>query len=67
MSKRHQSSRRRAYGRRQHEVRERQERRPLPERMDVMPETFEAAPRLEDHGLFGFRVGSHRLGFALGD
>lgn len=28
MSKRHQSSRRRAYGRRQHELHERQERRP---------------------------------------
>jgi hypothetical protein len=35
--------------------------------MDVMPESFEAAPRSDDLGLFGFRVGSHRLGFALGD
>lgn len=35
MSKRHQSSRRKAYGRRQHELRERSERRHLPERMEL--------------------------------
>jgi hypothetical protein len=35
VSKRHQSSRRKAYGRRQHELRERSERRHLPERMEL--------------------------------
>jgi hypothetical protein len=39
----------------------------MPERLDLMPETFEAAPRFEEAGVFGFRAGSHRLHFALGD
>ena len=34
MSRRHQSSRRKAYGRRQHEVRERHDRRAAPEAFD---------------------------------
>ncbi len=34
VSKRHQSSRRKSYGRRQHEVRERQEREHLPEQAE---------------------------------
>ena len=35
MSRRHQSSRRKAYGRRQHEVRERQDRRHQPESFEL--------------------------------
>ena len=35
MSRRHQSSRRKAYGRRQHEVRERHDRRSAPEAFDL--------------------------------
>ena len=35
MSKRHQSSRRKSYGRRQHELRERAERREIPEPADL--------------------------------
>jgi hypothetical protein len=35
VSKRHQSSRRKSYGRRQHELRERAERHQLPEAVDV--------------------------------
>ena len=67
MSKRHQSSRRKAYGRRQHEVRERAERRPLPERTDLMPESYDQGAGFEEYGLFGLGVGGRRLGFALGD
>jgi hypothetical protein len=67
VSKRHQSSRRKSYGRRQHEVRERLERHPFPERTDLMPESFEGAVRFDDHGVFGFGSGPRRLGFALGD
>lgn len=67
MSKRHQSSRRKTYGRRQHEVRERLERHPLPERSDLMLESFDASVRFDDHGLFGLGIGGRRLGFALGD
>ena len=67
MSKRHQSSRRKAYGRRQHEVRERVERRPLPERTELLLESFDPGAGLEEFGLFGLGVGGRRLGFALGD
>ncbi|HEX8938982.1 MAG TPA: hypothetical protein VF763_02370 [Candidatus Limnocylindrales bacterium] len=57
MSKRHQSSRRRTYGRRQHELRERSDRRWLPS---------EAEPEAEEHRLELFRrvgLGGPRLAF----
>ena len=40
MSKRHQSSRRKSYGRRQHEIHERSVRRPEVESLDVRVEPF---------------------------
>ncbi len=67
MSKRHQASRRKAYGRRQHEVRERVERRPLSDQVELLAEAFEAGTGVEEYGLFGLGIGGRRLGFALGD
>ena len=40
MSRRHQSSRRKAYGRRQHEVRERHDRRTAPETLELDTDTW---------------------------
>jgi hypothetical protein len=51
MSKRHQSSRRKTYGRRQHEVRERSQRRREPEMLDVRVDSFGTAGRPEGVGL----------------
>jgi hypothetical protein len=51
MSKRHQSSRRKAYGRRQHEVRERAMRRREPDALDIRIDTFGATGRLDGLGL----------------
>ncbi len=67
MSKRHQSSRRKAYGRRQHEVRERIERHPMPERTELVLESYDPGTGFDEYGLFGLGVGGRRLGFALGD
>lgn len=67
MSKRHQASRRKTYGRRQHEIRERSERRPSPEPGELMPETYDSGAGFDEFGLFGLGVGGRRLGFALGD
>lgn len=65
MSKRHQASRRKTYGRRQHEVREREER----QRIEPDDRAFEIfvddAP--EDFGLFALGLGGRRFGFALSD
>ncbi len=66
MSKRHQSSRRKAYGRRQHEIRERLVRRPEVEALDVRVETFgrsgiDAFERFEAESL------GARFRFALAD
>lgn len=63
MSKRHQSSRRRSYGRRQHEVRERADRRPAGSELEVGQEVAE-----QDRDAFSFfDLVSHRLTFAVGD
>ena len=65
MSKRHQASRRRAYGRRQHELRERVEQthpRDLVE-FDLRREEDES----DGFPFFDFDLGARRLGFALGD
>jgi hypothetical protein len=65
MSKRHQSSRRRSYGRRQHELRERTERGQLVRDDELGPEGLEA-----EQDAFSFRdfdPGARRLSFAVGD
>ena len=64
MSKRHQSSRRKAYGRRQHELRERVGRGYLPEPIEL---TFlgDAAPSEEPISLYDGR--SQRLRYAVGE
>ncbi len=65
MSKRHQSSRRKAYGRRQHELRERAERRHLPESLDLddgRPATSSAIDPL-----VYLDPRTPRLHFAIGD
>jgi hypothetical protein len=58
MSKRHQSSRRRTYGRRQHELHERHDRRPR--------ETWFGDEATQSGSPAGF-VPSQRSGFGLGD
>lgn len=50
MSKRHQASRRKAYGRRQHEVHERDLRRRDRELIDARIDTFGSGGQLETYG-----------------
>jgi hypothetical protein len=50
MSRRHQSSRRKAYGRRQHEVRERQDRRHAPDALDLEDDVWGAGGRTDPLG-----------------
>ena len=64
MSKRHQSSRRKAYGRRQHELRERTERARLPERELAWDEGTDVPPA-DPFAFLDPRA--PRLRFALGD
>ncbi len=65
MSKRHQASRRRTYGRRQHEVRERVER----QRVETDDRELEvlADETHDDFGFFALGLGDRRFGFALSD
>ncbi len=65
MSKRHHTSRRRTYGRRQHELRERTDRRHAPER-DGLGQDDPAGVRSGDSVAF-LETGSARLRFAMGD
>lgn len=65
MSKRHQSSRRKSYGRRQHEVHERAARRDR-EPFEPFPEVEVDPPRLDDATAFAYG-GSGRLGISLAD
>lgn len=65
MSKRHQSSRRRSYGRRQHEIHERTGRRDQ-EPFDMAVDEEEAVT-FPEAGRFGFGGAAVRLGFALLD
>lgn len=65
MSKRHHSSRRRAYGRRQHELHEREGRRHFPEPPEVGPEDIGAAPATDPFAFMDPRT--PRLRFSLGD
>jgi hypothetical protein len=64
MSKRHQSSRRRSYGRRQHELRERTER----QHQIIDDETGRPAEAERDgFGMFDLDLSGRRLSFAVGD
>ena len=65
MSKRHQSSRRRSYGRRQHEIRERTERQdPI---LDHDPRSEDEDPSVDGHLRFELAAAGRRLSFAAGD
>jgi ribosomal protein S8E len=66
MSKRHQSSRRKAYGRRQHEIHERTGRRGDQEPFDTNVGDEETTT-FADARPFGFGGAAVRLGFALLD
>lgn len=65
MSKRHQSSRRRSYGRRQHEVHERESRRLMPETSDFGAEEFGAASTTDPFAFMDPRT--PRLRFLVGE
>ena len=65
MSKRHQSSRRKSYGRRQHELRERLEHSHPRDLIE-----FDLGPDIDQRDGFPFfdaDLGARRLGFAVGD
>ena len=66
MSKRHQSSRRKAYGRRQHEIHERSVRRPETELLDIRIEPFGAAGA-EAFDQFEAETRGARFRFAIAD
>lgn len=65
MSKRHQSSRRRSYGRRQHEVHEREARRHFPEPPDLTSDDPLAASTSDPFAFMDPRA--PRLRFAVGE
>ena len=65
MSKRHQSSRRRSYGRRQHELHERAARRHFPEPPDATDDEPAATAASDPFAFMDPRA--PRLHFALGD
>jgi hypothetical protein len=65
VSKRHQSSRRKAYGRRQHELHERPDRRHLPERIEFAFDDLDRAPAADPLAFLDPR--SPRLRYSLGD
>ena len=65
MSKRHQSSRRKTYGRRQHEVRERPRPRPAAEGFEFELGEWGSAAQADPLGFLDPR--SPRIRFALGD
>jgi hypothetical protein len=65
VSKRHQASRRKAYGRRQHELRERTERRHSPERMDLGWDDPAEGTALDPFAFLDPRA--TRLRYAVGD
>jgi hypothetical protein len=66
VSKRHQSSRRRSYGRRQHELHERQGvRRHNPAETDLEVDGFDRSPQADPLAFLDPRT--PRLRFALGD
>ena len=66
MSKRHQSSRRKTYGRRQHEIQERTSRRTEAPRADLV-EDAEVETGYDERSFYGFGGVGSRLGLALAD
>jgi hypothetical protein len=66
MSKRHQATRRKTYGRRQHELREREQRR---DGRDVFDDVLEAMgwDAEAGHGITGHTIGHANLRLAPGD
>ena len=65
MSKRHQSSRRKSYGRRQHELRERSDRQHLPEPLDLLGDDGTPVPSMDPFTFLDPRA--PRVRFAMGD
>ncbi len=65
MSKRHQSNRRKTYGRRQHEVAERRQRDPLPDTLDLSLEDLGAGGMADRFTFLESRTPD--LYYALGD
>lgn len=65
MSKRHQSSRRRSYGRRQHELHEREVRRHMPVAEDLDFDGFGGSSQADPFAFLDPRT--PRLRFAIGD
>ena len=65
MSKRHQSSRRRSYGRRQHELHEREVRRHMPVAEDLELDGFGGSAQADPFAFLDPRT--PRLRFAIGD
>jgi hypothetical protein len=66
MSKRHQASRRKAYGRRQHEVHERVLRR-VHDPLDVRVDHYGSESESDPLGYFDSDLGSPRFRFGLAD
>ena len=66
MGKHHQASRRKAYGRRRHEVRERAERNQQIDHGELVPGPYDPGAGREEFAIFGLGAG-RRLHFALGD
>jgi hypothetical protein len=68
VSKRHQSSRRKAYGRRQHEVHERSHRRHVEDGLEFDLDPFTPDPSAaREAGVFDVTLRGSRMRFALGD
>lgn len=67
MSKRHQSNRRKTYGRRQHEVHERRDRRRDREPIDVRIDAFGATARTDLIAGPGHAPGARHLRFGTAD
>ncbi len=67
MSKRHQVHRRRAYGRRQHEVRERLERSHPSDLAEFDSEPFDHEDDADGFGLFDLDLTGRRFNWAMGE
>lgn len=67
MGKRHQATRRRTYGRRQHELREREVRTHEREGWDDIGTALGWKDAVEPFAMSGLDLGAARLRFALGD
>jgi hypothetical protein len=65
VSKRHQTSRRKTYGRRQHELRERPDRRTVPELLEATSDDWAGGSAAD--GFAFLDPGAGRMRFALGD